>query len=53
MSQRAGPRRLLALLLALLLAGAAPLSWDLPESRGRVVNKIRVHPRGNLWATGK
>nr|XP_051690229.1 neuromedin-B [Oryctolagus cuniculus] len=39
------------LLLALLAAGVAPLSWDIPEPRGRAA-KIRVHPRGNLWATG-
>uniref|UniRef100_A0A2K5TS42 Signal peptidase complex catalytic subunit SEC11 n=1 Tax=Macaca fascicularis TaxID=9541 RepID=A0A2K5TS42_MACFA len=25
--------------------------WDLPEPRNRA-GKIRVHPRGNLWATG-
>ncbi|XP_054444573.1 neuromedin-B isoform X2 [Pteronotus mesoamericanus] len=39
------------LLFALLAASAASLSWDLPEPRGRA-SKIRVHPRGNLWATG-
>ncbi|KAM4831186.1 neuromedin-B isoform 2-T2 [Urocitellus parryii] len=39
------------LLFALLAAGVSPLNWDLPESRGRT-SKIRVHPRGNLWATG-
>ncbi|XP_062947972.1 neuromedin-B isoform X1 [Cynocephalus volans] len=53
MTRRAGGARLLGglLLLALLAAGAAPLSWDLPEPRSRA-SKIRVHPRGNLWATG-
>ena len=40
------------LLFALLAAGAAPLGWDLPEPRSRA-SKIRVHPRGNLWATGE
>lgn len=40
------------LLLALLAASAASFSWDLPEPRSRA-SKIRVHPRGNLWATGK
>uniref|UniRef100_A0A8C9P7U4 Neuromedin B n=1 Tax=Spermophilus dauricus TaxID=99837 RepID=A0A8C9P7U4_SPEDA len=35
----------------LSFVGVAPLNWDLPESRGRT-SKIRVHPRGNLWATG-
>ncbi|XP_042526386.1 neuromedin-B [Dipodomys spectabilis] len=46
-------RRLLGrlLLLSLLAARVAPLGWDLPEPRGRA-SKIRVHPRGNLWATG-
>uniref|UniRef100_A0A2R8ZTY6 Neuromedin B n=1 Tax=Pan paniscus TaxID=9597 RepID=A0A2R8ZTY6_PANPA len=39
------------LLFALLAAGVAPLSWDLPEPRSRA-SKIRVHSRGNLWATG-
>ncbi|XP_003475531.2 neuromedin-B isoform X4 [Cavia porcellus] len=39
------------LLWALLSASVAPFSWDLPESRSRA-GKIRVHPRGNLWATG-
>ncbi|XP_061037740.1 neuromedin-B isoform X2 [Eubalaena glacialis] len=38
------------LLFALLAAGAAPFSWDLPEPRSRA-SKIRVHPP-NLWATG-
>lgn len=54
MTLRAGGGRLLGglLLFALLAAGAAPLSWDPPEPRGRAI-KIRVHPRGNLWATGK
>ncbi|XP_006867245.1 PREDICTED: uncharacterized protein LOC102829854 [Chrysochloris asiatica] len=53
MSRRAGGARLLGglLLCSLLAAGAAPLSWDLPEPRSRA-NKIRVQPRGNLWATG-
>ncbi|XP_006769673.1 PREDICTED: neuromedin-B, partial [Myotis davidii] len=27
------------------------LSWGLREPRSRA-GKIRVHPRGNLWATG-
>lgn len=40
------------LLFALLVAGTASLSWDLPEPRSRA-SKIRVHSRGNLWATGK
>ncbi|XP_006885270.1 PREDICTED: neuromedin-B [Elephantulus edwardii] len=53
MARRAGGAQLLGglLLFALLAAGAAPLSWDLLEPRGRAT-KIRVHPRGNLWATG-
>uniref|UniRef100_A0A8C6RJE9 Neuromedin B n=1 Tax=Nannospalax galili TaxID=1026970 RepID=A0A8C6RJE9_NANGA len=53
MIRRAGASRLLAgfLLFALFAAGVAPFSWDLPESRSRT-SKIRVHPRGNLWATG-
>ncbi|KAM9711935.1 neuromedin-B isoform 1-T1 [Dama dama] len=53
MTLRAGGARLLGglLLFTLLAAGAAPLSWDLPEPRSRA-SKIRVHPRGNLWATG-
>ncbi|XP_025749024.1 neuromedin-B isoform X1 [Callorhinus ursinus] len=53
MTLRAGGARLLGglLLFALLAAGAAPLSWDPPEPRSRA-SKIRVHPRGNLWATG-
>ncbi|XP_036909445.1 neuromedin-B isoform X3 [Sturnira hondurensis] len=47
-----GSRRLGSILLfALLAASAASFSWDLPEPRSRA-NKIRVHPRGNLWATG-
>uniref|UniRef100_A0A2K6P2J4 Neuromedin B n=1 Tax=Rhinopithecus roxellana TaxID=61622 RepID=A0A2K6P2J4_RHIRO len=47
-----GARLLSSLLLfALLAADVAPLSWDLPEPRNRA-GKIRVHPRGNLWATG-
>ncbi|ELW62832.1 WD repeat-containing protein 73 [Tupaia chinensis] len=53
MARRAGGARLLGslLLFALLAAGTAPLSWDLPEPRSQA-GKIRVHPRGNLWATG-
>ncbi|XP_020035572.1 neuromedin-B [Castor canadensis] len=53
MTRRAGGARLLGglLLFLLLAAGVAPLSWDLPEPRSRT-SKIRVHPRGNLWATG-
>ncbi|XP_040824407.1 neuromedin-B [Ochotona curzoniae] len=53
MARQPGGARLLGglLLLALLAAGAAPLGWDLPESRGRAI-KNRVYPRGNLWATG-
>ncbi|KAL0619109.1 Neuromedin-B [Plecturocebus cupreus] len=53
MAQRAGGARRLGglLLFALLAAGVAPLSWDLPEPRHRA-GKIRVHPRGSLWATG-
>ncbi|XP_025856397.1 neuromedin-B isoform X2 [Vulpes vulpes] len=55
MTLRAGGARLLSglLLFALLAAaaGAAPLSWGPPEHRSRAI-KIRVHPRGNLWATG-
>ncbi|XP_024417674.1 neuromedin-B isoform X1 [Desmodus rotundus] len=47
-----GARQLGSILLfALLTASAASLSWDLPEPRSRA-SKIRVHPRGNLWATG-
>lgn len=54
MALRAGAARRLGslLLFALLVASAAPLSWELPEPRSRA-SKIRVHPRGNLWATGK
>lgn len=54
MARQPGGARLLGglLLLALLAAGAAPLGWDLPESRGRAI-KSRVYPRGNLWATGE
>nr|XP_024643397.1 neuromedin-B isoform X2 [Macaca nemestrina] len=54
MARRVGGARLLSslLLFALLAADVAPLSWDLPEPRNRA-GKIRVHPRGNLWATGK
>ncbi|XP_007943323.1 neuromedin-B [Orycteropus afer afer] len=50
---RAGCARLLGgfLLFTLLATGAAQLSWDLSEPRHRA-SKIRVHPRGNLWATG-
>ncbi|XP_038388021.1 neuromedin-B isoform X1 [Canis lupus familiaris] len=55
MTLRAGGARLLSglLLFALLAAaaGAAPLSWGTPEHRSGAI-KIRVHPRGNLWATG-
>ncbi|XP_055133341.2 neuromedin-B isoform X2 [Symphalangus syndactylus] len=53
MARRAGGARLFSslLLFALLAAGVAPLSWDLLEPRSRA-GKIRVHPRGNLWATG-
>ncbi|XP_047593980.1 neuromedin-B isoform X3 [Lutra lutra] len=52
MTLQAGGSRLFGglLLFALLAAGAAPLSWDPPEPRIRA-SKIRVHPRGNLWAT--
>ncbi|KAM5206790.1 neuromedin-B isoform 2-T2 [Hipposideros larvatus] len=39
------------LLFAMLTASAARLSWDLPDPRS-LASKIRVHPRGNLWATG-
>ncbi|XP_051062503.1 neuromedin-B [Phodopus roborovskii] len=53
MTRRAGGSRLLCslLLFALCTAGVAPFNWDLPEPRSRA-SKIRVHPRGNLWATG-
>lgn len=53
MTLRAGGARLFGglLLFALLAASTAPLGWDLPEPRSRA-GKIRVHPRGNLWATG-
>ncbi|XP_009428012.1 neuromedin-B isoform X2 [Pan troglodytes] len=53
MARRAGGARMFGslLLFALLAAGVAPLSWDLPEPRSRA-SKIRVHSRGNLWATG-
>lgn len=40
------------LLFAMFTASAARLSWDLPDPRS-LASKIRVHPRGNLWATGK
>lgn len=56
MALRAGGARWLGavLLFALLAASAASLSWDLREPRIRSrAGKIRVHPRGNLWATGK
>lgn len=54
MALRAGGARWLGgvLLFALLAASAASLSWDLREPRSRA-GKIRVHPRGNLWATGE
>ncbi|XP_050652060.1 neuromedin-B isoform X2 [Macaca thibetana thibetana] len=54
MARQVGGARLLSslLLFALLAADVAPLSWDLPEPRNRA-GKIRVHQRGNLWATGK
>ncbi|GAB1292264.1 Neuromedin-B [Apodemus speciosus] len=39
------------LLFTLFASGIAPFNWDLPEPRSRA-SKIRVHPRGNLWATG-
>lgn len=54
MALRVGGTRWLSavLLFALLAASAASLSWDLREPRSRA-GKIRVHPRGNLWATGK
>ncbi|XP_052615989.1 neuromedin-B isoform X2 [Peromyscus californicus insignis] len=53
MTRRAGGSRLLRslLLFVLFTAGVAPFNWDLPEPRSRA-SKIRVHPRGNLWATG-
>ncbi|XP_005381554.1 PREDICTED: neuromedin-B isoform X2 [Chinchilla lanigera] len=53
MARLTGGTRLLGgfLLWALLAASVAPLTWDLPEPRSRA-GKIRVHPRGNLWATG-
>uniref|UniRef100_A0A8C9GHF1 Neuromedin-B n=1 Tax=Piliocolobus tephrosceles TaxID=591936 RepID=A0A8C9GHF1_9PRIM len=52
MARRVGGAQLLSslLLFALLAADVAPLSWDLLEPRN--AGKIRVHPRGNLWATG-
>ncbi|EGW10433.1 Neuromedin-B [Cricetulus griseus] len=54
MTRQAGGSRLLCslLLFVLFTAGVAPFNWDLPEPRNRA-SKIRVHPRGNLWATGK
>nr|XP_017506225.2 neuromedin-B isoform X5 [Manis javanica] len=53
MTLRAEGARLLGglLLFALLAAGTASPGLDLQESRGRA-GKIRVRPRGNLWATG-
>ncbi|EHB03232.1 Neuromedin-B [Heterocephalus glaber] len=53
MVRSTGGTRLLGgfLLWVLLAAGVAPLTWDLQEARSRA-SKIRVHPRGNLWATG-
>ncbi|KAI5943595.1 Neuromedin-B [Manis javanica] len=53
MTLRAEGARLLGglLLCALLAAGTASPGLDLQESRGRA-GKIRVRPRGNLWATG-
>ncbi|XP_006970049.2 neuromedin-B isoform X1 [Peromyscus maniculatus bairdii] len=53
MTRRAGGSRLLRslLLFVLFTAGVASFNWDLPEPRSRA-SKIRVHPRGNLWATG-
>ncbi|XP_036271560.1 neuromedin-B isoform X1 [Pipistrellus kuhlii] len=54
MALRAGGARWLlgaVLLLALLAASTASLGWDLREPRSRA-GRIRVHPRGNLWATG-
>ncbi|XP_031243021.1 neuromedin-B isoform X1 [Mastomys coucha] len=53
MTRQAGSSWLLRglLLFALIASGVAPFNWDLPEPRSRA-SKIRVHPRGNLWATG-
>ncbi|XP_012930522.1 neuromedin-B isoform X2 [Heterocephalus glaber] len=53
MVRSTGGTRLLGgfLLWVLLAAGVAPLTWDLQEARSHA-SKIRVHPRGNLWATG-
>ncbi|XP_066095395.1 neuromedin-B isoform X1 [Saccopteryx bilineata] len=53
MALRVGGARWLGgvLFFALLSANAASVSWDLPEPRSPA-SKIRVHPRGNLWATG-
>ncbi|XP_006229507.1 neuromedin-B isoform X1 [Rattus norvegicus] len=53
MTRQAGSTWLLRglLLFALFVSGITPFSWDLPEPRSRA-SKIRVHPRGNLWATG-
>ena len=53
MTRQAGSSWLLRglLLFALFASGVAPFNWDLPEPRSRA-SKIRVHPRGNLWATG-
>ncbi|KAM5291798.1 neuromedin-B [Ctenodactylus gundi] len=33
------------------MESVAPLGWDPSESRGRA-GRFRVHPLGNLWATG-
>ncbi|XP_012375536.1 neuromedin-B isoform X1 [Dasypus novemcinctus] len=53
MARRAGGSRLLGrlLLLVLLAAGSAPLTREPPQPRS-LASKVRVHPRGNLWATG-
>ncbi|KAM8780938.1 neuromedin-B isoform 3-T3 [Rhynchonycteris naso] len=53
MALRVGGARWLGAVLffTLIAASAASVSWDLPEPRSRA-SKIRVHQRGNLWATG-
>lgn len=47
------PRGLVTYMLLLsVVSAAAAVSFDLTELRNKVA-KIKVNPRGNLWATGK
>ncbi|XP_043072547.1 neuromedin Ba isoform X2 [Puntigrus tetrazona] len=46
-----GKYRLFALIVLFNISLSAAVSLDLTELRNKV-SKIKVHPRGNLWATG-